>query len=167
MLMCDICKSFNINYIRVRVSKSLDVNCFCIFLNCILNFFQIEDVYECCCDSVVRKCMLKKVERSSVNVLCRYDMISLLSQVLDCICDSCCSWCNCKCCWTTFQCCNSLFKYILCRVCQTSVNISCISQSKTVCCMLAVPEYIRGCLIDRYCSCISYRIRLLLSYVKL
>ena len=91
MLMCDICKSFNINYIRVRVSKSLDVNCFCIFLNCILNFFQIEDVYECCCDSVVRKCMLKKVERSSVNVLCRYDMISLLSQVLDCICDSCCS----------------------------------------------------------------------------
>ena len=57
--------------------------------------------------------MLKKVERSSVNVLCRYDMISLLSQVLDCICDSCCTGCYSKCCGTTFKCCDSLLEYLI------------------------------------------------------
>ena len=98
--------------------------------------------------------MLKKVERSSVNILCRYDVISLLSQVLDRVCDRCCSGCYCKCCCTTFKSCDSLLKYIFCRVCQTSVNVSCISQSETVCCMLAVAEYIGRCLVDRYCSCI-------------
>ena len=167
MLMCDICKSFNINYIRVRVSKSLDVNCFCIFLNCILNFFQIENVNKCCCNSIIRKCMLKKVERSSINILCRYDVISLLSQILNCICDCCCTGCYCKCRRTAFKRCDSFLEYIFSRVCKTSVNVTCICKSETCSCMIAVSEYIRRCLIDWYCSCICNRIRTLLSYVKL
>ena len=167
MCMSNLCDSFNINYIRVRVSKSLDVNSFCVILNCVLYFFKIKYINECCCDSISRKCMLQKVCCSTVDILSCYDVVTLLCKVLDCICDSCCTGCYSKCCGTTFKCCDSLLKYIFCRVCKTSVDVTCICKSETSCCVIAVSEYIRGCLIDRYCSCICNRIRVFLSYVKL
>ena len=167
MCMSNLCDSFNINYIRVRVSKSLDINSLCVILDCILYFFKVEYINKCCLDSVSRKCMFQKVCCSTVDILSCYDVVTLLCKVLDCICDSCCTGCYSKCCGTTFKCCDSLLKYIFCRVCKTSVDVTCICKSETSCCVIAVSEYIRGCLIDRYCSCICNRIRVFLSYVKL
>ena len=168
-LMCvsDLCDSFNINYIRVRVSKCFNVNSFCVVLDCVLYFFKVEYINECCCDSVSRKCMLKKVCCSTVDVLSCYDVVTLLRKILDCVCDRCSTGCYCKCCGTTFKCCDSLLEYIFCRVCKTSVNVTCIFKSETSCCVIAVSEYVRRCLVDRYCSCICNRIRAFLSYVKL
>ena len=60
-----------------------------------------------------------------------------------------------------------LFKYVLCRVCQTSVNVTCICKSESCCCMCRVLKYIRCCLVNRYCSGIRCRIWFFLSYVKL
>ena len=96
-----------------------------------------------------------------------YALIALLCKVLNCVCDCCCTGCYCKCCGTTFKCCNSLLEYIFCRVCQTSVDITCICKSETSGCVIAVSEYVGRCLVDRYCSCICNRIRAFLSYVKL
>ena len=62
---------------------------------------------------------------------------------------------------------DSLFKYVLCRVCQTSVNVTCICKSESCCCMCRVLKYIRCCLVNRYCSGIRCRIWFFLSYVKL
>ena len=39
--------------------------------------------------------------------------------------------------------------------------------TKSCCCMIAVAEYIGRGLVDRYGSCIGYRVWLLLSYMKL
>ena len=61
MSVCDLSACLNVNNVRVRISKSLDVKCFGVVLDCILYLFKIEDINKCCCDSVCRKCMLQKV----------------------------------------------------------------------------------------------------------
>ena len=167
MCMSNLCDSFNINYIRVRVSKSLDVNSFCVILNCVLYFFKIKYINECCCDSICRKSMLQKVCCSTVDVLCCYDVVSVLCKVLNRVCNCCCTGSYCKCCCTAFKCCDSLLKNVLCRVCQTSVDVTCICKSETCSCMIAVTEYIRRSLINRNCPCIGYRVWSFLTYVKL
>ena len=94
-------------------------------------------------------------------------MVTALCQILDGVGNCCCSGCDCQGCNTTFQGCDSLLENILRRVGQTSVNITCICQTKSCCCVIAVAEYIRRSLINRYCTCVSYRIGSFLSYVKL
>ena len=167
MFVSDFCKSLNIYNIRIWVSKSLNINSFCVLLDRILHFLEIEYINKCCCDSVCRKRMLQKVCCTAVNIFGCYNVISLLCKILDRVCDSCCTGCYCKCCGATLKCCDPLLEYILCRVCKTSVNVTGICKSETCCCMIAVAEYIGRCLVDWYCSCICNRIRLFLSYVKL
>ena len=75
--------------------------------------------------------------------------------------------CYCQCCNTAFQSCDSLFEYILCRVCQSSVDVTGICQTKSCSCMIAVTEYIRRSLINRNCPCIGDRVWSFLTYVKL
>ena len=84
MSVCNLSACLNVNNVRVRISKSLDVKCFGVVLDCILYLFKIEDINKCCCDSVCRKCMLQKVCCSTVDILCCYDMISILCKVFDC-----------------------------------------------------------------------------------
>ena len=57
--------------------------------------------------------MRKKVVTSAVNCLLRYDMSAICCKCFNCVCDSCCSGCNCKCCASTFKGCKSLFQNIL------------------------------------------------------
>ena len=167
MFVSNFCKSLNIYNIRIWVSKSLNINSFCVLLDRILHFLEIEYINKCCCDSVCRKRMLQKVCCSAVNILGCYNVVSLLCKILNCICDRCCTGCYCKCRRTAFKCCDSFLEYIFSRVCKTSVNVTCICKSETCCCMIAVTEYIGRSLIDRNSSCVCHRIRLLLSYMKL
>ena len=62
---------------------------------------------------------------------------------------------------------DALLEHILRGVGQAAVDVACIGQTETVSGVLAVAEHIRRSLVDRYCSCICHRIRLLLAYVKL
>ena len=167
MCMRNLCDCFNINDVRVRISKGLDVNCLGILFDRCLYLIQIENIYEGSLNTICRKGMLQEIEGSTINVLCRYDVVTALCQVLDGVGNCCCSGCDCQGCNTTFQGCDSLLENILRRVGQTSVNITCICQTKSCCCMIAVAEYIRRSLINRYCTCVSYRIGSFLSYVKL
>ena len=52
MFVSDVCKRLDIYNIGVRVSKSLDVNSFCVFLDRIFYFLKVEYINKCCCDSV-------------------------------------------------------------------------------------------------------------------
>ena len=167
MCMSDLGNSLDIYYIRVRISKSLYVNCFGIFLDGSLYFIQIKNIYKGGLYAVCRKSMLQQVEGSAVNIFCRYDMVTALCQVLNGVGNCCCTGSNCQSCNAAFQSCNSLFKYIFRRISQTSVNVSCICKTKSCCCVIAVTEYIRRCLIDWHCAGIRYRIRAFLSYMKL
>ena len=124
MSVCDLSACLNVNNVRVRISKSLNVKCFGVVLDCILYLFKIEDINKCCCDSVCRKCMLQKVCCSTVDILCCYDMISILCKVFDCICNCCCTGSYCKCSCTTFKSCNSFLdvykrQFNICFRCRT------------------------------------------------
>ena len=165
MCMGNICQLADINNIRVWISQSLNIYCLCVLLNSCLYFFKILRINKGCLDSILWKCVLQQVVRTTVDIFCCYNVISLLCKVLDRVCDRCCTGCYCKCCGATLKCCDPLLEYVLCRVCQTSVNVTCICKSETCSCMIAVSEYIRRCLIDWYCSCICNRIRLFLSYM--
>ena len=91
MCMSNLCDCFNINDVRVRISKSLDVNCLGILFDCCLYLIQIENIYEGSLNTICRKGMLQKVEGSTINVLCRYDVVTALCQVLDGIGNCCCA----------------------------------------------------------------------------
>ena len=78
MCMSDLGNSLDIYYIRVRISKSLNVNCFGIFLDGSLYFIQIKNIYKGGLYAVCRKSMLQQVEGSAVNIFCRYDTYLLI-----------------------------------------------------------------------------------------
>ena len=167
VLMCNFCKCFDIDNIRVRVSEGLDVDGFCVLLNSCADLIQIEYINECGADSVLRKGVCQQVVGTTVDVLCRYDVVALLRQVDDGVVNGCCSGSYCKCCNAALQCCHSLLENVLGRVSQTTVDVSCILESESCCCVIGVIEYERRCLINRHCSCSGCRIRIFLSYVKL
>lgn len=135
MFVSNFCNCIDIRDITVRVTKSFQIDCSCIFLDSIFYFFQVMCIYECSCDSVMCECMLQKVEASTVDCLLCYDMTTVCCKCFDRISNRCCSGCCCKCCNSAFKCCDSLFKYILCRVSQTSVNVTCVCKSESCCCV--------------------------------
>ena len=57
MRMGDGCQLLDINNIGVRVSECLNMDRFCVLLNCILNLLVVERVNEGCCHAVLRKCV--------------------------------------------------------------------------------------------------------------
>ena len=165
--MSDGCELLDIDNIGVRVSECLNMDRFCVLLDRILNFLVVERINEGCCHTVLRKCMCEEVVGSSVDVLCCNDVVTCMCKVFKYIGCCRCTGCNCKCCNAALKCCDSLFKYILGRVCQSSIDVSGIGKSETCCCMFAVFKYIGRSLVDRDCSRICHRIRLLLSDMKL
>ena len=114
--MCNFCKCFDIDNIRVRISEGLDVDGFCVLLNGCANLIQIEYINKCGADSVLRKSVRQQVVGTAVDVLCRYDVVALLRQVDDGVVDGCCSGSYCKCCNAALQCCHSLLENVLGRV---------------------------------------------------
>ena len=167
VLMCNFCKCFDIDNIRVRVSEGLDIDGFCVLLNGCANLIQIEYINKCGADAVLWKGVCQQVVGTAVDVLCGYDVVALLSQVDDGVVDGCCSGSYCKCRNAALQCCHSLLEDVLCRISQTTVDVSCILKSESCCRVIGVIEYERRGLIDRHCSCSGCRIWIFLSYVKL
>ena len=163
--VCDLCDALDINYLRVRVAERLDGDRLCIRLDRSLDSLIVERINKGCGNSVIRKCMCQQVVGSAVDVLCCYDMVSCMCNCLIGIGKCCCTGTNGKCCRAAFECCDSRLEGSLCRVGQTAVDIACISQAETVCCMFTVMENIGGCQIDRNCSCIGNRICCFLSYM--
>ncbi len=107
----------NIGYIRIRIPQGFDENRFGILLNRRLYSGIIRRIHKSSRDSILRQGMGKKIIGSSINILCRYNMVTLLCQILKGICNSCCAGSNCQCCNTTLQSGNPPFKYILRRIC--------------------------------------------------
>ena len=91
MCMCDLCQSFNINYIRVRISQSFYMDSLCVFLNRCLNLLIIKWINESGLDTILWKSVGKQVICTTVNVLSCYNVITCMCQVLEGICNSCCT----------------------------------------------------------------------------
>ena len=137
VFMRNLRKFFQVNQIGIRISQGFYKNCFCIFLNrCFKRSFHFR-IYKSSRYSVCqRECMRQKIVGSSINGFGSYNIFSCFCQSLECISNCRCSGCDCQRCHTAFQRSDSLFKNILCRIGQSSVNIPCIFQSESICCML-------------------------------
>ena len=157
----------NIYHIGIRVSEGFHMNGSGVLLDGILYFLIVKRIYESSFDTVLREGVSQQVVGAAVNVLCGNDVLTFMSQVLKSVCDSCCTGSDSQSRYAAFESCDSFLKNILGRVGQTAVDVSCVTQTKSGCCVIAVAEYIGRSLIDWNSSCVSYRIRLLLSYMKL
>ena len=80
--------------------------------------------------------MCQVVVSTTIDGLGSYDMLSGFCQCLEGVGQSCCTGSYTKSCNTALQRSNSLFENVYCRVGQSAVNITGISQSETVCCVL-------------------------------
>ena len=165
--MSDFRQAFNIGDIAERISQRLRENRLGILINSGFNLFFVIDIHPLRSDSEVGKSMLQQIIGSAVNVFRGDDILTLLRKRLNRIgYRSGSRGCR-KCGDAPFQRGNSLFKHILRGIGQTSVNISRILQAEPVGCMLRISEHIGRGQINRNCSGVRRRIRLLLSYMKL
>lgn len=156
--MSNVCYFFNINNIWIGVTEWFNENSLCVFVNCIFKCVFFVRINKLCCYTVLWECMLKPVVCAAVDCLCGYDVVACFCKSLKCIWNCRCTWCNCKSCCAALKSCNSLFKNILCRVCKSAVDVTCIFECKAVCSVLTVVEYIRSSCVNRNCSCVCYRV---------
>ena len=163
--VCDFGNCVNVRKIAVGISESLKEDCSRIVLNGIFHFLQVSGVDKCGRYAVLRKRMLQKVEGAAVDGLLGYDVAAVCRKCLNRVGDCCCTGSNCQCCAAAFKCCDSFLKNALRRVGQTTVNVTGIGKTETVCCVLAVMEYICCSLVNRYCSRIGCGVCLFLSYM--
>ena len=137
MFVRNFCNFLDIDQIGVRVSKSLNKNCFCVFLDCSFKRAFYFRIYKCCSYAIgLWKGMCQKIVCSTVDGLGSYNVFPCFCKGLECIIDSCCTGSNCKCRNSAFKSSDSLLENVLCGVGKSSVNISCIAKTKTICCML-------------------------------
>ena len=94
-------------------------------------------------------------------------MIACTSDILKSISDGSGTRSDCQPCYSSFKSGYALFKNSLSGVGQTTVDVSRILQAETCGCVSGVVKYIRGSLINRYCTGICCRICLFLSYMNL
>ena len=165
--MGDLCDALNICNIPQRIAQSLDQNGLCILIDGRGDFLGIIDVHPFGCDSVLGKGVLQQIVCAAVDVLGSDDVLSLPGKCLDRVSDGCGSGSCGQGGDASLQCRYSLFEHILCGIGQSPVNVSGISQAKTVCRMLRIMEDIGCGGVDRDGSCVRNGIRLLLSYVQL
>ena len=157
-------------YIRdvaVRVSQRLQIDSPGIFLNSVLNLFQIVGIHKCRRDPELRQSVGEQVEAAAVDSLLGYDMSPVGRQGLNGICNRRGSRCKGQACASSFEGGHSLFQHILCGIGQSSINIAGIRKAETVSSMLTVVKHIGSCLINRHSAGIRGRIRLFLSDMKL
>ena len=167
MTMSNGCYGIYIYNIRVRIAKSLDENRLSIILNSLFKVVHIFRINKGNTYTIRSKCVCKKIVRAPINGLCRHYMVATTQDVQQSIVDCCCSGCYCKTGNTTFKSGNTIFKDTLCGVCQTTINISGITKTKTVCCMLRIIKHIRCRLIYWDCSCTCCNISCFLPHVNL
>ena len=108
-----------------------------------------------------------EVVRTAIEVVCCYDMVAILYDVLQGIGNGSSTRGYGKTCNTTFEGCDTILKHTLGGVRQTTVDITGITQSETVGGVLRVVEHIAGGLVDGHGTCVGCGVCLFLAYVKL
>ncbi len=166
VLMCHICPCLNVSHFTVRVAQRLNVERLGIRLNGCLCTGQICGLHEGGGHAGIREGMCQEVVGTTVDVLGRYDMITGMSNSLECISDSCSTGADSHSCDTALQSGYSLFEHIHCGIGESSVNVAGILQCESGLSVIGIVEDEGRCLINRNRSCAGCRIRLFLSYMK-
>ena len=136
MLVCKSCNGINVRNVGIGIAKCFKINSLCVGLDCSLYFRKIVGIYKSGLHTVKRQSVSKKIVASAVNCLLCNNVLSLLSKSLNRIGNCRRTACNRKSRNAALKSRNALFKNILCGICKTAVNVTRISQTKTVCRML-------------------------------
>ena len=168
MPVSDLCQCFQVCDIGVRVSESLDKDCFRVLLNRRLESSFFLRIHKGCRDAACQgQSVCQQVVGSPVDGPGCYDMLTRLCQRLKSIGDGCRAGGCRQCRSAPFQSCDPLFEYSFCRVGQPSVYVSRISEREQILRMSAVVKYKRCRRIDRNRPCACCRVWLFLSDVQL
>ena len=156
-----------INQVAIRIAEGLDENGLRMLLNCLLEVIQIARVDKRGRHSIDRQGISQQVIGSSVDSIRRHDVVSLTGDILDGIRNGSRTGSHRQGRHSPFQRSNPLFEHSLCRVRQTTVNISSLFQTEAGSGMGRIAENVRSGLVNGYGTGIGRRIRLFLSHVQL
>ena len=111
--------------------------------------------------------MGNQIVASTIKVVSSHDMITSLSNVLQSIGDGSSTRGNSQSGYTTLEGSHAIFENTLRGIGQTSIDVTCITQSETIGSVLRVVEHIARGLIDGHGACISCGVSLFLAYMEL
>ncbi len=165
--MCHSCHTLEVEHIRVRIAEGLGIYYLCVGLDGCLEGFEVIHIDNRIADALCGQRVGDEVVRTAVEVVGCDDMVAILHDVLQGVGNGCSTRGDGKTCHTTFERCDAIFKHTLCRVRQTTVDITGITQSETVGGVLRIVEHIAGGLVDGHGTSVGCGVCLFLAYVKL
>lgn len=147
-----LCHSFEIGDIRVRVSECLGIDHLGVRLYSLLKSLEVIDIDDSVCHALVGKSVGDEVEAATVEVVGCNDVVTCQHYVLQCVSHCCCATGNGETCHATLESRDALLEDTLSRVCETAVDVACVTKTEAVCSVLRVTEYVRSGLIYRHCA---------------
>ena len=167
MSVSHFCHAADIRHLRVGITESLGKHHFRFRTDGGIKRIKVVYGDNGVGDSHCSQRMYNQVIRPSIQVVSRHDMVAWAEDVLQGIGYRRSTGCHGQRSYAAFQGCHTGFEHSLCVIGKTSVDISCIAQSKTVGRMLCITEDIRSGLVNGHGTCTGCRVRLLLTCVQL
>ena len=136
ILVSNSSHTLKVEHIAVRVTEGLGIYYFCVGLDGSLERSQIVYIHDGIGNALGSQCMGNEVVRTTIQVISSYDMVTCLHNVLQSVSNSGCTTGHCKSCYTAFESSNTILEHTLCRVGQSTVDITSIAKSETIGSML-------------------------------
>ena len=136
VFVCNLCNRIQVGHIAVRITECLYIHSLCVRTNGSLKRLKVIHVHNRVADALCGERVCDEVVGTAIEVVGCHDMVAILGNVLQCISDGCCTRCYSKACHTTFEGSHAVFKHALGGVGQTTIDVTRITKSETVGCML-------------------------------
>ena len=159
MSVSNVADGIEVRDIDGRISQSFDVYSFGLRSDGCFDFFRLVRIYEMGGDAQLRQGVGEEFISAAIQSGSGNDLISCAGDIEDGVSHSRCAGCHSEACGAAFESSQSLFQYILGRVCEAAVNVACIFQCEAIFSLLRIFEYIRSGLINRHRSSSGSRIR--------
>ncbi len=167
VLMSHSSHTLQVEHVAVRIAECLGIHHLGVRLDSSLKSVQIVHVDDGVANALSSQRVGYQVVATAIQIVGCHDVVTILQYVLQSVSDSCCTTGHCKSCHTTLECCHAVLKHTLCRVGQSSVDVTGIAQSETVGSVLRVVEHIACGLIDGHGAGVGSGVSLFLAYMQL
>ena len=167
MLVRNLCNRVDVGNIAVGVSERLKVNCLRVGLNGRFDLFEIVRVHKRRRHTEGFECMGEQIIRAAVDGLLADDVVSLLGERFDRICNCRRAGGNRERRYAALERRNALFKDVLCGIREPAIDVARVAKGKAIRRVLRVVEYIGSRRVDRDGTGIGGGVGLFLTDVEL
>ena len=167
MLVRNLCNRVNVGNVAVGISERFKVNCLRVRLDCRFDLGKVVRVDERCGHAECLERMGKQVVCAAVDGLLADDVVSLLGERFDRICNCRRAGGNRERRYAALERRNALFKDVLRGVGESAIDVAGVAQRETVCRVLGIVEDVRSGGVNRNGAGIGGGVRLFLTDVKL